>query len=117
MRNNYAYLLTLILGILLTAILFSVVSYFQKSTAASAAIDGITRLRRAVHTHAYRLSSMTLTQVSQGPVIGFTMRALDTVQDGLFGWFVRDVYEPCNLLWLLVFLFCIDSLHGIPDPR
>lgn len=114
LQNNYVYLLTLTVGILLCAILFSVVSYFQKSTAASAAIDGITRLRRAVHTHAYRLSSMTLTQVSQGPVIGSTMRALDTVQDGLFGWFVRTVHEPCNLLWLLVFLFCIDSLHGIP---
>ncbi|MFT3882755.1 MAG: ABC transporter ATP-binding protein [Gemmatales bacterium] len=114
LRNNYVYLLTLIAGILIAAVLFSLISFLQKRTAAAAAIDAITRLRRSVHTHAYRLGSLTMRQVSKGPIIGSTMRALDTLQEGLYAWFIRTVHEPCNLLWLLGFLVLVDSVQGIP---
>lgn len=114
LRNNYFYLLTLVSGILLVSMLFSLVTFLQKRTAAASAIDAITRLRRSVHTHAYRLGSLTMRQVSKAPIIGSTMRALDTLQEGLYGWFIRSVHEPLNLLWLLGFLLLVDSLQGIP---
>lgn len=114
LRNNYVYLLVLVLGIILSAILFSVITFLQKRTAAAASIDAITRLRRSVHTHAYRLGSLTMRQVSKGPLIGSTMRALDSLQEGLYGWFIRTVHEPCNLVWLLAFLVLTDSFQGIP---
>ncbi|MFO0812149.1 MAG: ABC transporter ATP-binding protein [Gemmatales bacterium] len=114
LRNNFIYLITLVIGIMLAALAYSLVTFLQKRTAAAAAIDAITRLRRSVHTHAYRLGSLTLRQVSKGPLIGSTMRALDTLQDGLYGWFIRTAHEPCNLAWLLLFLFLVDSVHGIP---
>lgn len=114
LRNNYVYLLFLVVGIFITALLFSGVSYLQKRTAAAAAIDAISRLRRSVHTHAYRLGSLTMSHVSKGPLIGSTMRALDTLQEGLYGWFVRTAHEPCNLIWLLAFLILIDCLQGVP---
>lgn len=114
LRNNYVYLLVLVTGILIASVLFSVVTFLQKRTAAAAAIDAITRLRRSVHTHAYRLGSLTMRQVSKGPIIGSTMRALDTLQEGLYGWFIRTVHEPCNIIWLLAFLVLVDSMQGIP---
>ncbi|HMP18294.1 MAG TPA: ABC transporter transmembrane domain-containing protein, partial [Gemmatales bacterium] len=114
LRNNYVYLITLTVSIIATAVGFSLISFLQKRTAAAAAVDAITRLRRSVHTHAYRLGALTLRQVSQGPVIGSTMRALDTLQEGLYAWFVRTVHEPWNLFWLVVFLVGVDCLHGVP---
>lgn len=114
LRNNYVYLITLTLGILSVSILFSLVTFLQKRTAAAASIDAITRLRRSVHTHAYRLGALALRHVSKGPVIGSTMRALDTLQEGLYAWFLRTVHEPWNLFWLLLFLIGIDCLHGVP---
>jgi len=114
LRNNYIYLLTLVTGILLVAVLFSVIVFLQKRAAAAAAIDAITRLRRSVHTHAYRLGSLTMLQVSKGPIIGSTMRALDTLQEGLYGWFIRTAHEPCNLIWLLAFLVMVDCMQGTP---
>lgn len=114
LRNNYVYLLSLVAGILMASLLFSGITFLQKRTAAAASIDAITRLRRSVHTHAYRLGSLTLRQVSKAPIIGSTMRALDTLQEGLFGWFIRTVHEPCNLIWLLIFLVLVDSLQGVP---
>jgi ATP-binding cassette subfamily B protein len=114
LRNNFYYLLALVLGLMLTALLFSLVTFLQKRAAAAASVDAITRLRRSVHSHAYRLGSLTLRQVSKGPLIGSTMRALDTLQEGLYGWFLRTAHEPCNFAWLLVFLLVVDSVQGIP---
>lgn len=114
LRNNYVYLLSLVIGIMIASLLFSGVAFLQKRTAAAAAIDAITRLRRSVHTHAYRLGSLTMRQMSKAPIIGSTMRALDTLQEGLYGWFIRSIHEPCNLAWLLAFLVMIDSLNGVP---
>jgi ATP-binding cassette subfamily B protein len=114
LRNNYVYLITLTVSILLVSVLFSVVTFLQKRTAAAASIDAITRLRRSVHTHAYRMGSLALRHVSKGPVIGSTMRALDTLQEGLYAWFLRTIHELWNLFWLLLFLVGIDCLHGIP---
>ncbi len=112
--NNYYYLLFLVIGLLVSALLFSLVSFLQKRTAAAAAIDATIRLRRSVHTHAYRIGAFSLRTIGNGQVGGASMRALDTVQEGLYGWFVRTIHEPCNLAWLTGFLILLDSVHGVP---
>jgi ATP-binding cassette, subfamily B, bacterial len=98
----------------LASLLYSLVTYLQKRCSAAAAIDATTRLRRSVHNHAYRIGELTLRNVSKGQVLGSSMRALDTLQNGLYFWFARTFHEPLNFLWLVGFLLMADSLQGGP---
>lgn len=112
--NNYWYLFALTLAILILSLLLSLVSYSQKRASAAAAIDATTRLRRSVHLHAYRIGSLTLRSISDNKVIASSMRALDTLQEGLFAWFQRTIQEPLNFAFLLLFLLILDLTHGEP---
>jgi ATP-binding cassette subfamily B protein len=114
LHNNYVYLAFLIIGLLLGGLLFSLVCFLQKRTAAWAAIDATTRLRRSVHTHAYRIGALTLRNAGNGQVIGNSMRALDALQEGLYGWFGRNFHESATIVLLLVFLLSVDCMHGFP---
>jgi ATP-binding cassette subfamily B protein len=112
--NNYWYLLMVSSAILISSLLLSGVSYLQKRTAAAAAIDATTRLRRSVHQHAYRIGSLTLRTISDNQVIGSSMRALDTLQEGLFAWFQSTIQGPLHFFLLLVYLLLLDAMQGQP---
>jgi ATP-binding cassette subfamily B protein len=114
LRNNYYYLLTLGVALTVAALFYSLISYLQKRMSAAAAVDATTRLRRSIHHHAYRLGGLTLRSVTRGQAIGSSMRALDTLQTGLYYWFARTFHEPLNFLWLVLFLFAVDGLQGGP---
>jgi len=114
LRINYYYLLALVSSVVVASLAYSLVTFLQKRFAAAAAIDATTRLRRSVHNHAYRLGELALRNVSGGRVASASMRSLDTLQTGLYFWFIRTFHEPLNFLWLLAFLLLVDGMQGPP---
>jgi ATP-binding cassette, subfamily B, bacterial len=114
LRNNFYYLVAIVLSLMAASLLYSLVTFLQKRLSAAAAVDATTRLRRSVHNHAYRIGDLTLRNVSKGQVVGTSMRVLDSLQAGLYYWFARTFHEPLNFLWLLAFLLGVDVLQGGP---
>ncbi|GBD35495.1 Putative multidrug export ATP-binding/permease protein [bacterium HR36] len=72
-------------------------------SAAEAAVEAATRLRRNVYYQTYRLGSLLLKRQGPNQAISAFTRHVEAVQEGLYVWLTSYWREPARLLLLAVF--------------
>ena len=102
-RSNGSYLLGLFLiGIGLAAARFGAL-YLTETMAAMAVIEAVTRLRRAVYHHTFRLGTLAFRALGPTEAVGVSTRHLEAVHDGLLAWLTVYFREPVKFGLLLLF--------------
>lgn len=76
--------------------------------AAVACGEAITRLRRAVYHHTYRLGTLAFKALGPSEAVGVSTRHLEAVHDGLLGWLTTYFREPVKFGLLLLFALLIN---------
>jgi ATP-binding cassette subfamily B protein len=104
--GDSTYLLVLfVLAVVIAAIRFGLL-FLANYTAAMACVEAVTRLRRAVYLHTYRLGPLPFQEHGPREAVEASTRHLEVVQDGLYRWLTVFFREPAKaVLLLLVALF------------
>src|SRR6185436_18820198 len=76
--------------------------------AAQAVIGAITRLRRAVYHHTYRLGTLAFKALGPSEAISVSTRHLESVHDGLFLWLTVWIREPVKFILILIFALSVN---------
>jgi ATP-binding cassette subfamily B protein len=101
--------LTFVLALaVLVAVARAVLSFFAHSMAGQAVIGAITRLRRAVYHHTYRLGTLAFRALGPSEAVSVSTRHLEVVNEGLFAWLTVWIREPIKFGLLLVFALCVN---------
>ncbi len=102
---NRHYLTGLFLIAFLLVVVRGVAMYITSYCTTIATIDAATRLRRAVYTHAQRLSAVAIRPDLQSEAGEIVTRRVDQIQDGLVASLSGAVRGPVIVLLLTVLLF------------
>ena len=102
---NRHYLTGLFLIAFLLVVVRGVAMYITSYCSTFATIDAATRLRRAVYTHAQRLSAVAIRPDLQSEAGEIVTRRVDQIQEGLVASLSGAVRGPVIVLLLTVFLF------------
>ena len=102
---NRHYLTGLFLIAFLLVVVRGVAMYITSYCTTIATIDAATRLRRAVYTHAQRLSAVAIRPDLQSEAGEIVTRRVDQIQEGLVASLSGAVRGPVIVLLLTVFLF------------
>lgn len=104
---NLPYLTTLFaaaLGIgLLRGLLLGLSSY----CATAAAGEAVARLRRALHTHSYRLPSVAISPEAQAEAGDILATRSEQIQDGFLAWLTAGFRGPVLMVLLLAVMFAV----------
>jgi ATP-binding cassette subfamily B protein len=92
----WLFVLALIVTVVRVGLLF--VAHY---TAAMACIEAVTRLRRAVYLHTYRLGPLPFQEHRPKEAVEASNRHLEVVQDGLYRWLTVFFREPAKAVLLL----------------
>jgi ATP-binding cassette subfamily B protein len=92
----------------LVAVARAVCGYVAQITAADAVIGAITRLRRAVYHHTYRLGTLAFRALGPSEAVSVSTRHLEAVHDGLFAWLTVWIREPIKMALLLIFALFVN---------
>jgi ATP-binding cassette subfamily B protein len=82
--------------------------YLTDYLAARTVIEAVTRLRRAVYHHTYRLGTLAFRALGPTEAVGVSTRHLEAVHDGLLVWLTVYFREPVKFGLLLVFALVVN---------
>ena len=94
-----AFTLALIRGVLLNA-----VGYF----AARATLDTVTRIRRAVYFHTFRLGSLAVRSLGTAEAVSIFTRQVETIGDAVYAWVSSFGRHTLTFALLVVFLLLVN---------
>ncbi len=107
-QSNFSYLRGLfIIAILLAVIRFAAL-YFSETMAALAVVEAVTRMRRAVYHHTFRLGTLAFRALGPTEAVGVSTRHLEAVNDGLLAWLTIYFREPVKFGLLLIFAMLVN---------
>jgi ATP-binding cassette, subfamily B, bacterial len=92
----------------LTGVLRAACSFVGSYAAGLAVIGAITRLRRAVYHHTYRLGTLAFRALGPSEAVSISTRHLEAVHDGLYAWLTVWIREPLKFILLLIFALCVN---------
>jgi ATP-binding cassette subfamily B protein len=102
------YLTGLLLVAVSLALLRALAMFIMNYSAALAAIEASTRLRRAVYHHTYRLGTLAFRALGPGEAVGIFTRQLIAVHDGLYTWLTVVCREPFKFGLVLAFALALN---------
>jgi ABC-type multidrug transport system fused ATPase/permease subunit len=98
---NRPYLVGLLMLACLVAVIRAALVGLMHHGASHATLEAVTRLRRLLYHHTYRLGSLTVASSGANEALGTFTRHVDTVHDGLYSRLTVAVREPIKLLLLV----------------
>jgi ABC-type multidrug transport system fused ATPase/permease subunit len=98
---NRPYLVGLLMLAILVAVIRAALVGLMHHGASHATLEAITRLRRLLYHHTYRLGSLTVARTGPGEALTAFTRDIDAVHDGLYSRLTLAVREPIKLLFLV----------------
>ncbi len=102
------YLTALLIFAVLAAIARAICAFLAQYMAAQAVVGAITRLRRAVYHHTYRLGTLAFRALGPSEAVSVSTRHLEAVHEGLFTWLTVWIREPIKILLLLIFALSVN---------
>jgi ATP-binding cassette subfamily B protein len=102
------YLIIVLILAVVVAIIRAVLSFVARYEAALAVIGAVTRLRRAVYHHTYRLGTLAFRALGPSEAVSVSTRHLEAVHEGLLTWLTVWIFEPVKFALLLVFAMCVN---------
>jgi ABC-type multidrug transport system fused ATPase/permease subunit len=76
--------------------------------AATATLDTVTRLRRAVYFHTYRLGSLAVRPVGSAEAVTIATRRIEAVGDAIYAWLTTTFRYPVKFTLLLVLILAVN---------
>jgi ATP-binding cassette subfamily B protein len=110
---NHSYLVGLALIGVALALLRAVVMQFTNSSAAAATLDAVTRLRRMIYHHTFRLGTLTVRNLGPNEAVSLFVRRMEALHDALFTRLTTDLREPVKFGLLLVFALLLNFWLGL----
>ena len=105
---NEPYLVGLLIAAVVIAILRALFVNLMHHCAARATLEAVTRLRRLLYHHTYRLGSLTVSSEGPREAVGLFTREVNAVHDGLYARLTVAVREPIKFLSLMVLALIIN---------
>lgn len=102
------FILTLVV-VLARSMLLAVVN----SMAAIATSEAITRLRRAIYHHTYRLGTLAIRKLGPSEAVSLFTRHVESIHDALHVWLTRSFRYPVQFALLLAVALTLDFWLGI----
>jgi ATP-binding cassette subfamily B protein len=106
--GNIHYLQGLVVMALILGVLRSLLRYVSLTAAAHSVLDAVTRLRRAVYNHTYRLGTLAFRALGPTEAVGVSTRHLEAVHDGMFVWLTQYFREPVKAAALVLFALVLN---------
>ena len=106
--GNNAYLLGLFTIAVLLALIRLIVLFLSNYLSAVAAIDAVTRLRRAVYHHTNRLGTLAFRASGANEAVNISARHIESVHDGLFQQLTIYWREPLKIGLLIAFTLVVN---------
>jgi ABC-type multidrug transport system fused ATPase/permease subunit len=91
------------------AVLISV----NNALAAQATLEAMSRLRRAIYHHTYRLGTLAITALGPSEAVSMFTRHVEAVHDALVAWLTVVAREPIKFMLVLMFALLIDFWLGL----
>jgi ATP-binding cassette subfamily B protein len=107
-RGPITYLTVILILAIAVAVLRALFSFVANFMAAQAVIGAVTRLRRAIYHHTYRLGTLAFRALGPSEAVSVSTRHLEVVHDGLFASLTVWIAEPIKFILLLVFALCVN---------
>ncbi len=104
----FTYLVGLLVFAIVLAAIRWVLIFLNEYFAAKATLEAITRLRRAVYHHTYRLGTLAFQQEGPTEAVGLSTRHLEAVHSGLYIWLTGHFREPIKFALLLIFCLMVN---------
>lgn len=111
--ENGAYLTLLFAAGFGLCLLRGVLLYAAASAAAVAAGEGVTRLRRTLHTHSYRLPAVAIKPDAQAEAGEILTTRVEQIRDGFLAWLTAGVRGPVTFALLLLVLLTVHPWLAI----
>ena len=102
------YLTTLLAVAVLLALLRAIAMFVMTYAAAVATSEAVTRLRRAIYHHTFRLGTLAFRSLGPGEAVSIFTRQLEAVHDGLYTRITVSWREPVKFCLLLMFALLIN---------
>jgi len=112
-NGNMAYLQGLFVLAVLLAFVRSGLMFVSNYMAALATLEAITRLRRGIYHHTYRLGTLAFRALGPGEAVSVSTRHLEAVHDGLYAWLTGVFREPVKFVLLLLFAMAVNFWLGL----
>jgi ATP-binding cassette subfamily B protein len=110
---NRSYLMELLLLACVVAVIRGAFVALMHHGAAHDTLEAVTRLRRLLYHHTYRLGSLSVARSgAEEPLAVFT-RHIDTVHDGLYARLTLSIREPVKLALLVVLALLVHVWLGL----
>ncbi|MFO0864855.1 MAG: ABC transporter ATP-binding protein [Gemmataceae bacterium] len=106
--GNTCYMIGLIVTALILGLLRSMMRYLSLTSAAHSVLDAVTRLRRAIYNHTYRLGTLAFRALGPTEAVGVSTRHLEAVHDGMFVWLTQSFREPVKAVALVLFALVLN---------
>jgi ATP-binding cassette subfamily B protein len=107
-NGNSGYLTGLFIVGLVLALLRAGAMFAGSYMAARAAIEAVTRLRRALHHHTYRLGTLAFRALGPSEAVSVSTRHLEAVHDGLYAWLTVEFREPVKFGLVAAFALMVN---------
>ncbi len=107
-QGNLYYLQGLFLLGLILAVLRLLLMFLAEYLAAIAALEAVTRLRRAIYHHTNRLGTLAFRALGPSEAVSVSTRHLESVHEGLFLWLTVYFREPIKFCLLLLFALVLN---------
>ena len=110
---NRSYLVGLLMLAFVTAVLRAALVGLMHHCASRATLDAVTRMRRLLYHHTYRLGSLTIATHGSNEAETVFTRHVDAVHDGLYTRLTVAVRDPIKLFFLAAFALSIHFWLGL----
>jgi ATP-binding cassette, subfamily B, bacterial len=111
--GNGGYLLGLLLLATVLAIIRALLMFTMTYMAARATLDAVTRLRRAVYHHTFRLATLAFRPSRSNEAVTVFTRHLEAVHDALYTKLTVVFREPVKIVLLLAFALVVHFWLGL----
>jgi ATP-binding cassette subfamily B protein len=103
-----AYLFGLFVVAVVVACIRAILMFTTSYVAALATTEAVTRLRRAIYHHTYRLGTLAFRALGPAEAVGVSTRHLEAVNEGLYLWLTAYFREPVKFGLLLLFALLVN---------
>lgn len=102
------YLVALLILAVGLALFRQVLMFVNAYAAASASIEAVTRMRRAIYHHTFRLGTLAIKALGPSEAVSLFTRHVEAVHDALTAGLTSLVREPIKFVLLLVFALIVN---------
>ncbi|MGF1578900.1 MAG: ABC transporter ATP-binding protein [Gemmataceae bacterium] len=104
----FLYLVGLLVFAIFLAAVRWILIFLNEFFAAKATLEAVTRLRRAVYHHTYRLGTLAFHQGGPTEAVSISTRHIEAVHSGLYTWLTGHFREPIKFSLLLMFCLMVQ---------